>query len=35
MLFAGKGDIMIEKQLRKYIIPNVLAMAGTSCYAYR
>lgn len=23
---------MIEKQLRKYIIPNVLAMAGTSCY---
>lgn len=23
---------MIEKQLRKYIIPNVLAMVGTSCY---
>lgn len=23
---------MIEKQLRKYIIPNVLAMMGTSCY---
>ena len=23
---------MIEKQLRKYIIPNILAMVGTSCY---
>ena len=23
---------MIEKQLRKYIMPNVLAMMGTSCY---
>lgn len=23
---------MIEKQLRKYIIPNILAMMGTSCY---
>lgn len=32
MLFVGKGVIMIEKQLRKYIVPNILAMAGTSCY---
>lgn len=24
--------IMIEKQLRKYIVPNILAMMGTSCY---
>lgn len=23
---------MIEKQLRKYIMPNILAMVGTSCY---
>lgn len=23
---------MIEKQLRKYILPNILAMIGTSCY---
>lgn len=23
---------MIEKQLRKYILPNILAMTGTSCY---
>lgn len=23
---------MLEKQLKKYIIPNVLAMVGTSCY---
>ena len=23
---------MIEKQLRRYLLPNILAMAGTSCY---
>ena len=23
---------MIEKKLRKYLIPNILAMVGISCY---
>ena len=23
---------MVEKKLRKYLIPNIFAMMGTSCY---
>ncbi|MCD8078388.1 MAG: MATE family efflux transporter, partial [Lachnospiraceae bacterium] len=26
------NDLTIEKQLRKYIVPNIFAMVGISCY---
>lgn len=30
--FEETAEKMVEKKLRSYIIPNVLAMTGTSCY---
>lgn len=32
MLHFFGGENKMEKQLRRYIIPNILAMTGTSCY---
>ena len=32
MHFFAKGSILLEKQLRRYLLPNILAMIGTSCY---